>query len=113
MNILGLTIAGSLLVIVVILFLSLIYDDNKAKRKFKKDVEELKVGNKYQMKESLLRSNNPFKVEPIFIVEIIDIKFNNKGEMYVKYRQLEPEYKGEPFSESFKEFIDFFYLIKQ
>jgi hypothetical protein len=59
-----------------------------------------------------IRDDNPFKVEPTYIVEIIDIKLNNKNELYVQYKQIEPEYKGKPFSEPFKRFIVFFDLIK-
>ena len=88
------------------------HDRKKEKKKYKKSVDELKIGNKYQMKEYFLRSDNPFKVDPTFIVEIIDIKYNDKNKMYVQYKQIEPEYKGKPFSEPFKEFIVFFDLIK-
>jgi uncharacterized lipoprotein YehR (DUF1307 family) len=111
-NILGLIIAGSLLVIVIVLFVATICDGNKEKKKYKKDVEELKVGNRYKTKKFRWVDDNPFKVEPTFIVEITDIKNNNKNEVYVQYKQIEPEYKGEPFSEPFKDFIDFFDLIK-
>lgn len=69
---------------------------------------------RYKMKKSSLfiRDDNPFKVEPTYIVEIIDIKLNNKNELYVQYKQIEPEYKGKPFSDPFKEFIVFYDLIK-
>lgn len=88
------------------------HDRKKEKKKKKKDVEELKIGNKYQMKECFLRSDNPFKVESTYIVEITDIKFSHKNELYVQYKQIEPEYKGEPFSDTFKDFIVFYNLIK-
>lgn len=90
------------------------HDRKKEKKKYKKHLEELKIGNKYKMKKSplFIRDDNPFKVEPTYIVEIIDIKLNNKNELYVQYKQIEPEYKGKPFSEPFKEFIVFFDLIK-
>jgi hypothetical protein len=106
-----LTITGALLVI--ILFIYLIYDDtNKEKKKYKKGVEELKVGNRYKMKKSsLFLDDNPF-IDETYIVEIIDIKYNNKNKLYVQYKQIEPEYKGKPFSESFKDFIECFDLIK-
>lgn len=110
---LGLLIAGLFLVGLVLFLIILGFrEDCKIKRKFKKDVEELKIGNKYKMKKSFLCSDNPFKVDPTFIVEITDIKFNHKNEIYVQYKQIEPEYKGKPFSEPFKDFIDFFELIK-
>lgn len=90
------------------------HDRKKEKEKYKKDVEELKIGNKYKMKKSSLFKcdDNPFIVEPTFIVEIIDIKYNDKNKMYVQYKQIEPEYKGKPFSDSFKEFIGGYDLIK-
>lgn len=112
MNILGLIIAGSLLVIVIILFISLIYETNKEKKEYKKGVEELKVGNRYLTKKFRWVDDNPFKVEPTFIVEIIDIKTNDKNKLFVQYKQIEPKYKGKPFSEPFKDFIEFFDLIK-
>lgn len=106
-------VMGCFLVIVIIAILILhYYEKNKAKKKYKKSVEELKVGNKYQMKESILRSDNPFKVEPTYIVEITDIKLNNEDKWYVQYKQIEPEYKGKLFSESFSYFIDHYDLIK-
>lgn len=101
--------------IVVFFIFSLIidYHDRKnEKKKYKKHLAELKVGNRYKMKKLIWEDDNPFNVEPTYIVEIIDIQFNNKGKMFVQYKQIEPEYKGKPFSEPFKEFITFFDLIK-
>lgn len=113
MNILGLIITGLFLVTVIILFIYLIIDDtNKEKKEYKKGVEELKVGNRYKMKKLRWIDDNPFKVEPTFIVEIIDIKTNDKNKLFVQYKQIEPKYKGEPFSEPFKDFIECFDLIK-
>lgn len=90
-----------------------VYDTNKEKKKYKKDVEELKVGNRYKMKKfSLWLDDNPFIVEPTYIVEIIDIQFNNKGKRYVQYRQIEPTYIEKPFSEPFSYFRDCYDLIK-
>lgn len=88
------------------------HDRKKEKKKYKKHFEELKIGSRYKIKESFLRCDNPFNVETTFIVEITGIKFNYKDELYVQYKQIEPEYKGKPFSEPFKEFIVFFDLIK-
>jgi len=113
MNELGLTIAGLLLVIIIII--CFIYEGNMSGKKFKKDVEELKIGNKYKMKESpfrFLRGDNPFKTTPNFIVEIVDVKFNRRNVLYVQYKQIVPEYNGEPFSDSFEDFIDYYELIK-
>jgi len=87
------------------------HDRKKEKKKYKKHLEELKIGNKYKMKKLLWQEDNPF-IDKTYIVEIIDIKLNNKNELYVQYKQIEPEYKGKPFSETFKEFIVFFELIK-
>jgi hypothetical protein len=112
MNILGLIITGSLLVITIITIIS---ENNRIKKQFKKDVEELKIGNKYKMKESpfrFLRGDNPFKTTPNFIVEIVDVKFNRRNVLYVQYKQIVPEYNGEPFSDSFEDFIDYYELIK-
>jgi hypothetical protein len=116
MNELGLTIVG-LVLVGLVLFLTILgfCEGNRIKKQFKKDVEELKIGNKYKRKESpfrFLRGDNPFKTTPNFIVEIVDVKFNRRNVLYVQYKQIEPEYKGEPFSEPFKDFIDFFDLIK-
>lgn len=110
-SILGLVITCSILVIVNVV---IIYENNKIKRKFKKDVKELKVGNRYKMKKFRWVDDNPFNIEPTYtcIVEITDIKFNNKGERYVQYRQIDPKYEGEPFSDPFDEFIEFYELIK-
>lgn len=90
------------------------HDKKKIEQKYKKHVEELKIGNKYKMNRSSLFKcdDNPFIVEPTFIVEIIDIKYNDKNKMYVQYKQIEPEYKGKPFSDPFKEFIGDYDLIK-
>ena len=63
------------------------------------------------MKKFLWVDDDPF-IDETYIVEIIDIKVNSKNEIYVQYKQIEPEYKGKPFSETFKEFIVFFELIK-
>ena len=98
-------------VIIAILILHY-YEKNKEKKKFKKDVEELKIGNRYKMKKFRWINDNPFKVEPTYIVEITDIKLNYKDKWYVQYKQIEPEYIDKPFSESFSEFIDCFDLIK-
>lgn len=75
----------------------------KEKKKYEKCSEELKVGNKYKM-----------KTVPVFVVEITDIIFDYKNEICVKYRQVEPECKEESFSfaEPFKDFLEFFDLIK-
>lgn len=109
MNELGLTIAGLLLVIIIII--CFIYEGNRSGKKFKKDVEELKIGNRYKkMKKFRCVDDNPFNVEPI--VEIIDIKFNHKNELFVQYKQIVPEYNGETFSDSFEDFIDYYELIK-
>jgi hypothetical protein len=104
-----LTITGVLLVIIIII--SLIYESNKLNKEYKKHEEELKVGNRYKkMKNFRWVDDNPFNVE--LIVEIIDIKYNRKNEPFVQYRQIEPEYTGEPFSGKFEEFIDYYELIK-
>lgn len=87
------------------------HDRKKEKKKYKKHLEELKIGNKYKMKKLLWQEDNPF-IDETYIVEIIDIKVNNKNKLFVQYKQIEPEYKGKPFSEPFKEFIVFFELIK-
>lgn len=105
-----LTITGVLLVIIIII--GLIYDVNKSNKKFKKDIEELKVGNRYKLTEFRWADDNPFKVKHTYIVEIIDIKVNSKNKLYVKYKQIEPEYKDEPFSDSFDKFMDYYKLIK-
>lgn len=108
-----LLVKGCFLVVVIIVILILLYyEKNKEKKKYKKSEEELKIGNKYQMKESFLRSDNPFKVEPTYIVEITDIKLNNEDKWYVQYKQIEPEYKGKLFSQPFSHFIDCYDLIK-
>lgn len=118
MNELGLLIAG--LVLVGLMFFLIILgfrEGNKIKRKFKKDIEELKIGNKYKMKESPFRSrflrDDPFRAVPNFIVEIIDVKYNSRNVLYVQYKQIVPEYEGEPFSDSFEDFMDYYDLIKQ
>jgi flagellar basal body-associated protein FliL len=88
------------------------HDRKKEKKKYKKHLEELKIGNKYKMKKfTLFLDDNPF-IDETYIVEIIDIKVNNKNKLYVQYKQIEPEYKGKPFSDPFKEFIVFYDLIK-
>lgn len=87
------------------------HDRKKEKKKYKKHFEELKIGNKYKMKKLLWVDDDPF-MDETYIVEIIDIKLNSKNEFYVQYKQIEPEYKGKPFSEPFKKFIVFFDLIK-
>jgi hypothetical protein len=108
-----LTITGliTVLLLIIILIIGHIYDTNKAKKKYKKSVEELKVGNRYKMKKFLWVDDDPF-MDETYIVEIIDIKVNSKNEIYVQYKQIEPEYKGKPFSDPFSKFIDCYYLIK-
>lgn len=111
MNTLGLTIVSLLVGVVIFLIIDTICGVNKIKKKFKKDVEELKIGNKYKMKEFFLRNDNPFN-STTFIVEIVDVKFNYKNELYVQYKQIEPELKDELFSSSFNKFMDVYDLIK-
>lgn len=106
-----LVIFGAIVVFFIFALILDYHDKKKEKKKYKKSVDELKIGNKYQMKKLIWEDDNPFNVET-YIVEIIDIKFNNKGERYVQYKQIEPEYKGKPFSDSFKKFIVFYNLIK-
>ncbi len=90
------------------------HDRKKEKKKYKKHLEELKIGNRYKMKESPFRflHDDPFEAVPNFIVEIVDVKYNSRNVLYVQYKQIEPEYKGKPFSEKFSDFIVFFELIK-
>lgn len=116
MNEIGLLIVG-LVLVGLVLFLTILgfCEDNRIKKKYKKHFEELKIGNRYKMKESpfrFLRGDNPFKTTPNFIVEIVDVKFNRRNVLYVQYKQIVPEYNGEPFSDSFEDFIVFFDLIK-
>ena len=116
MNEIGLLIAG-LVLVGLVLFLTILgfCEANKIKKQYEKDVKELKIGNKYKMKESpfrFLRGDNPFKTTPNFIVEIVDVKFNRRNVLYVQYKQIVPEYNGEPFSDSFEDFIDYYELIK-
>lgn len=90
------------------------HDRKKEKKIYKKHLEELKIGNKYKMKESPFRflRDDPFEAAPNFIVEIIDVKYNSRNVLYVQYKQIVPEYKGKPFSESFEDFISYYDLIK-
>lgn len=96
-------VIGCLVAPMVFLLIIDITIKNKEKKKYKKCVRELKIGNKYKM-----------KIEPTFIVEITDIIFNYKNEICVKYKQIEPECTGKSFSfnEPLKDFIEFFDLIK-
>lgn len=110
MNELGFTITG--LLSVIILIISLIYEINRSGRKFKRDIKELKIGNKYKPTKSFFYRDNPFNPEYTCIVEITDIKLNYKDKIYVQYKQIEPEIQGEYFYSSFDRFMDFYKLIK-
>ena len=96
-------VIGCLVALMIFLLIITITIKYKEKKKYEKCVEELKVGNKYEI-----------KTVPACVVEIIDIIFDYKNEICVRYKQIEPECKDDPFSftEPFKDFLEFFDLIK-
>ena len=89
-----------------------IIDIYKDSIKYKKHVNNLKIGNRYKYQKRILQRSNPFDENlSEKLVEIIDIKHNDNKDIYVQYKIIKPErYNGIILNDSFNNFIDLYEL---
>ena len=78
--------------------------DSFGRKKYKRYIDSIKIGDKFMMRGTFDEDVNPFEErrKPM-IVEITDIRTNKNGEKYIQYR-----YIGDPPYLTFNNKIDIF-----
>lgn len=91
-----------------------IVNDKKNARKYKKYIDSISVGDIFEPKFIEDLGDDPFEDESDYSEYrkvIIDIKKNNKGETWVKYKRLKDG--GVEFTEEIHKFVEYKRRVKQ